>query len=52
MAEGSSCNLLEAMAAGIVDICFRHDRVEVCGIRVEKPEALRFAKGVRVEIER
>ena len=52
MVEGSSYKLLEAMAAGIADICLRHDRVEGCRVRVEKPGALRFAKRVGVEIER
>ncbi len=52
LAEGSSYFLVETLAERIADLCLRNERVQRVWVRVEKPQALRFARGVGVEIER
>jgi len=52
MAENSQCNLIEALAESIADICLARDRVERVEVVVEKPGALRFARTVAVRIVR
>jgi FolB domain-containing protein len=52
MAENSHFYLIEALAAGIADICLSHERVVRVEVTVEKPGALRFARTVAVRIVR
>lgn len=50
--EGSQYHLIEALAERIADICLEDPKVHEVRVTVEKPAALRFAKGVGVEITR
>ena len=50
--EGSSCNLVERLAAEIARIAIVDFAAESVTVRVEKPGALRFARSVGVEIDR
>ena len=52
MAEGSSFFLEEALADAIAELCLAQQGVSAVEVRVEKPNALRFAKTVAVEIVR
>lgn len=52
LVEGSSFQLVEALARGIADACLGFAGVERVDVRVEKPGALRFARTVAVEISR
>lgn len=52
LVEQSSFKLLEALAAAVADICLDDLRVDSVMVRVEKPTALRFARGVGVQITR
>jgi D-erythro-7,8-dihydroneopterin triphosphate epimerase len=52
MVEASDFNLIETMAARILDICFEDDRVRRATVTVDKPGALRFARSVAVEMSR
>ena len=50
--EGSSFNLVEALAGGIAAVCVHDFGAKRVQVRVEKPGALRFAESVGVEIDR
>ena len=52
MVEGSSYLLLERLAERVADVCLAHAGVEQVRVRVEKPGALRSARGAGVEIVR
>ncbi len=52
MAEASSFFLEEALADAIAELCLAQQGVSAVEVRVEKPNALRFAKTVAVEITR
>lgn len=52
MAEGSTFQLVEALAEEIARLCLVDGRVEAARVRVEKPGAIRFARSVGVTIER
>ncbi len=52
MAENSNYYLEEALADAAAELCLEHQRVRQVEVRVEKPNALRFAKSVAVEISR
>jgi FolB domain-containing protein len=51
-AETAQRLTVEALAADIVDICFQEEGVLKARVKVEKPNAVRFARSVGVEIER
>ena len=50
--EQSQCQLVEALAEGISEICLESIAVREVNVRVHKPGALRFARSVGVEIAR
>lgn len=52
MVEASQFNLIETMAARILDICLEEERVQRATVAVDKPGALRFARSVAVEMSR
>lgn len=52
MVEVSEFNLIETMAARILDICFEDPKVQCATVTVDKPGALRFARSVAVEMRR
>jgi FolB domain-containing protein len=52
MAESSAFFLEEALADAVAALCLEHPRVQRVDVRVEKPNALRFARTVAVEITR
>jgi len=52
LVEGSQFFLVERMAEEIATLCLRDPRVTRARVRVEKPDALRFARSVGVSIER
>ena len=52
MAENSQFFLEEALADAIAELCLSQQGVLQVDVRVEKPNALRFAKSVAVEITR
>lgn len=52
LVEGSSFQLVEALAQALADLCLGFIGVQRVDIRVEKPGALRFARTVAVEISR
>lgn len=51
-AETAQRLTVEALAADIADICLQEKGVTKARVRVEKPNAVRFARSVGVEIER
>ena len=51
-AESAKRFTVEALAADIAQLCLEEPGVEKVRVRVEKPHASRFARSVRVEIER
>lgn len=52
MVEGSRYSLEEALAEAVAALCLEHPGVRQVEVRVEKPNALRFARSVAVEITR
>ena len=50
--EGSSFQLLEALAEGVARLCLEPALVEEVKVTVDKPGALRFARSVAVELSR
>lgn len=52
MAENSEYYLEEALAHAVAELCLEQQAVRQVEVRVEKPNALRFAKSVAVEITR
>ncbi len=52
MVEASAFNLIETLAARILDICLEEARVQRATVTVDKPGALRFARSVAVELSR
>lgn len=52
MAESSQYFLEEALADAVAELCLGDPRVLQVEVRVEKPNALRFARSVAVEITR
>ncbi len=52
LVEGSSCFLVERLAAEIAAVCLEDPRVAQVKVRVAKPGALRFARSVDAEIVR
>jgi len=52
MAESSQYFLEEALAEAVAELCLEHAGVQRVEVRVEKPNALRFARTVAVEITR
>lgn len=52
MAESSQYFLVEALADAIAELCLGEQGVQQIDVRVEKPNALRFARSVAVEISR
>lgn len=52
MVEGSSFQLIEALAERIASLCLDEPRVRSARVYLAKPGALRFARTVAVEIER
>ena len=50
--EGSQYFLVEALAEAIAELCLDQQGVRQVDVRVEKPNALRFARSVAVEITR
>lgn len=52
MVEASQYFLEEALADAVAELCLREPRVQQVEVRVEKPNALRFARSVAVEITR
>jgi dihydroneopterin aldolase/D-erythro-7,8-dihydroneopterin triphosphate epimerase len=52
LVEASSFKLLEALAQNVADACLAFEGVEAVKVRIDKPNALRFAKSVAVEIQR
>ena len=45
-------DLIETMAQRVADICFENAAVDACCVSVDKPEALKYADSVAVEIFR
>ncbi len=52
MVESSQFFLEEALADAVAELCLATPGVEQVEVRVEKPNALRFARSVAVEITR
>ncbi len=52
LAEGSHYYLEEALADAVAELCLESPAVQQVEVRVEKPNALRFARSVAVEILR
>ena len=52
LAEGSAFRLVERLAEEIASLCLAEERVAAVRVAVAKPGALRFARSVRVTIER
>ncbi len=52
MAEASHFFLEEALADAVASVCLEQQAVNQVEVRVEKPNALRFARTVAVEITR
>jgi D-erythro-7,8-dihydroneopterin triphosphate epimerase len=52
MVENSSFNLIERLSDEIAKICLAPPLVKAVQVRVDKPNALRFAKSVGIEIFR
>ncbi len=52
MVESSHYFLEEALADAVAELCLEYSRVRQVEVRVEKPNALRFARSVAVEILR
>ncbi len=52
MAESSQFFLEEALADAVAELCLATAGVQRVDVRVEKPNALRFARSVAVEITR
>ena len=52
MVEGSQYFLEEALADAVAELCLGQQGVRQVDVRVEKPNALRFARSVAVEITR
>lgn len=52
LVEANQRHTLEALAADIAELCLSLERVEKVMVRVEKPNRVRFARLVGVEIER
>ncbi|MBM3496727.1 MAG: dihydroneopterin aldolase [Armatimonadetes bacterium] len=52
LVEGSSFQLIEALAERIAEVCLTEPRVQRVDVSLEKPGALRFARTVAVEISR
>ncbi|OGX05525.1 MAG: dihydroneopterin aldolase [Omnitrophica WOR_2 bacterium GWA2_47_8] len=50
MVEVSDCFLLEALAGKILEVVMKRPLVTYAVVRVDKPQALRFAKSVAVEV--
>ena len=51
-AEQAARLTVEALAQDLADICLQENGVEKVIVRVEKPEAVKFAGSVGIEIER
>ena len=51
-AEQAARLTVEALAQDLADICLQENGVEKVTVRVEKPEAVKFAGSVGIEIER
>jgi len=51
-AETAGRLTVEALAADLARLCLEDPRVRKVQVRVEKPQAVRFARSVGVEIER
>jgi FolB domain-containing protein len=51
-AEQAARLTVEALAQDLADICLQENGVEKVIVRVEKPEAVKFARSVGIEIER
>jgi len=52
IAENTKRFTVEALASDIAEQCLKHNRVLRVRVRVEKPDAVRYARSVGVEIER
>jgi D-erythro-7,8-dihydroneopterin triphosphate epimerase len=52
LVESSSFLLIERLAEAVGEVCLSRPGVEAVLVRIEKPEALRYAKSVGVEILR
>jgi dihydroneopterin aldolase/D-erythro-7,8-dihydroneopterin triphosphate epimerase len=52
MVEASEFHLVETLAERIAEICLAERKVIAVRVTVDKPGALRFARGVAVEIKR
>ncbi len=52
LVEGSSFQLVEALAEAVAQACLEDERVRRVDVALEKPGALRFARTVAVEITR
>lgn len=52
LVEASDFNLIETMAARILDICMQDAKVDRATVTVDKPGALRFARSVACEMTR
>jgi len=50
--EITSFQLLESLAERVAEVCLEDGRIGEVEVKVEKPAALRFARGVAVEITR
>jgi len=50
--EGSSFQLLEALAERVADVALRDPRVRQVDVSIQKPGALRFARCAEIEITR
>lgn len=50
--EDAEIGLIEKLASAILDIIFGDHKVEAAKVRVDKPNALRFADSVSVELDR
>lgn len=52
LVESSACNLIECLAQQVADTCLAVPEIHRVQVTVDKPNALRFARSVAVEIDR
>ncbi len=50
--EKTSFFLLERLAAFVLDLIFEYDKVDRATVEIDKPNALRFAKSVSIQLSR
>lgn len=52
LVETSSFNLIETLAARVIELPFEDPRTKYASVRIDKPQALRFCDSVSIECEK